>query len=309
MALQNRGGFSSGTGVAQGQGTGTNQAKSSAIVIDIKDKNLVAGEASVLDPTQKDIAFSFGALPPKGYYDLKMFLAKDGLTLHNNDSNGQFSHYAANLETKIVNSHEGDWDKITVFATVTTKIGRGKAISTMAAIFIKMGFKFKDNRVTPLSQVQHLAAGLKQEPIIKQNLIDWQGSYKKDDGSYENLFLTMEDFPQNEDGTFQSNCVVTLRDGSRKEIQARLRVVEWGDSKRELQAPLQTGVPVVNKQVVNGTPAPNLTPAATNVVAGTVAGTVSTNNVESEVGTRITGTDVASNVSEDDSEFDLQLGD
>src|SRR5476651_2464709 len=104
------------------------------------DELLVDGPEVEIDPEED--AWSFAAPPPRGVYDMKLFKAKDGLqcgwTKEGDDST---LFVTCKLECKLVNSKDEEYDGQMVFASVNTKVWRGKHISKMAGLIVKAGYK------------------------------------------------------------------------------------------------------------------------------------------------------------------------
>ncbi len=156
------------------------------------------GEAAKMDYTED--AWSYGA-PPKGeeIYRFKLFLDKDGIKQGLEDQKDPKSvYYQCNLICKIV---EGEYEGVPVYCKVSTKIYRGKNISTMAGLIAKMVTdpSKMPNPVTPKSLAVLLAKLMAKEPIVKGEL-DWRGAYQYKDkvtgkDEWENIFRHYREFP------------------------------------------------------------------------------------------------------------------
>ena len=191
------------------------------------DSSLPKGESRKLDSTQANDAWSFGAPPDKGRYDLRPSLGKDGLSVDETDPTEP--HYLFSIESRIV-SDDKDVDNIPVFSYLSTKIGRGKDISTAAAFLVKLGFKLP-NEANDLTIAQMLLTALKKEKVLRSNLVDWKTGYRdpKND-RWVNVFSSQENFPKDGDGTYKHKFTHTQ---SGNELTAQLYVAEWGDVKAE----------------------------------------------------------------------------
>ena len=67
----------------------------------------------------------------------------------------------------------------TVYATVSTRIGRGKTISTAAGLLVKLGYKLDPNKeYTDLQMAKNVVIALKKEPIIPNNWLDWKATIR-----------------------------------------------------------------------------------------------------------------------------------
>lgn len=189
---------------------------------------LVDGEALDLDLTQD--AWEFGAPPPRGVYEVKLFIGKDGWKSGTIDPKDPKSVYVqCDLEGKIT---DREYEGQVVFTRVNTRVFRGKNISTMAGLLVKMGhgpaLEKARGKLTPKNLSILLDKAIKQEKPIKCEL-DWQGQYKwmDDKGKevYESVHRHYDDFPNLEDGSGKKHIytIQTKNHGS-QEIRARLQV-------------------------------------------------------------------------------------
>lgn len=245
MAIVNR---NKGTTSMDNQSQSTTDTKSGKVV-DIFDKNLQTprGDKKKLDSSQADEAWGFGAPPPKGYYDIKPMPSKDCFRYQE-----EYGYYSANLECRIV-SEDKDFDNIPIFATVTTKLGRGKNISTMGALIVKLGFKLPEE-IDDLGLCQLLATALKKEHVLKGNLLDWRGGYKKENGDWQNVFSTMTQFPQLADHNYNFEPMVTKAGGAKEPIRAQVQVVEFGDYNVEKARARMKDISSSQSQATSGKP-------------------------------------------------------
>lgn len=218
--------------------------------VDLSDASLKQGKKSKLDPTED--AWSRTAPPPKGEdYTLKIFLAKDGMKqglIDKNDADSIF--YEAELECKTV-SENPDIDNFTVFGRVSTKIGRGKNISTMAGLINKMGYKLPEE-ATPLQLAKMLKAAIAKSPILYDCHLDWSGWSKNDN---KVVCSSMDDFPQDEEGNPVHQFKISNKDGGKEEITASLKIRVWGNKRKGVTGSVggSTGASKTAKQVVEDT--------------------------------------------------------
>lgn len=249
------------------------------------------GASSQLDLTED--AWEFGAPPPRGLYNLKLFPAKECCKWGLADAKDQNSiYYVVNIEAKIV-SDNPDHEGIPVFCGVTTRIFRGKSISTAAGLVVKMGYKVQ-NPITDKQLAQLCEKALKQEKIVKTEL-DWRGSYsfkdpKTGQDTWENVFNHYEEFPPDPEkpGTRKHLVTVANKVGGVAEVRAQLRVVRFfgkddklptfADGNLLVSAPrsvLQPPAPVQTPQFVQPQPVAQpafVTPQAVNAAPSVPSG-------------------------------------
>jgi hypothetical protein len=190
---------------------------------------LIEGEAVKMDYTED--AWSYGAPPPFGVYDFKLFLDKDGIKMSQEDPKNDKSVYIQfSLIGKIVG---GDFDGVPCYSRVNTRIFRGKDISTMAGLLSKL---VKDpnlipNPITPRKLAGLLEQVLKKEPIVKGEL-DWRGSYSYKDKDtnkdvYENVYRHYSEFPddpENKGQKIHSIMVNNVHTGGKVEVRAMTQI-------------------------------------------------------------------------------------
>jgi hypothetical protein len=180
------------------------------------------GELVVLDPTED--AWEYGAPPPKGVYALKLFAAKDGIMMYQDNRDPKIVNFSISMEAKVTD--DGEYKDAVVFPRVSTKVGRGKHISTAAGLIVKAGFNLPKDGITPKKLAMMVEALLKKEPIVKGE-IDWQGSYKyqdkKGNDAYQSVFNSYEEFPP--DGQGGRKYIVMVNNahvpGAQVEVRAR----------------------------------------------------------------------------------------
>lgn len=188
------------------------------------------GTSSQLDLTED--AWQFGAPPPRGIYDLKLFPAKECVKWGLQDPKDKNSiYYLIQMECKVVSDNE-DYDGVPVFGNVSTRIFRGKSISTAAGLLVKLSYKV-DNPITDKKLAMMTELALKKERVIKSEL-DWRGAYSYKDAKtgqdvWENVFNHYEEFPQDPDkpGTRKHIVTVANKVGGVAEVRAQLRIVRF----------------------------------------------------------------------------------
>ena len=204
-------------------------------VVDIFAADAPKGKTSEIN-VEED-AWERIAPPPMGRYSLQLFLGENTPTLNEDEKTGEFVSYSIAITAKVINHSVEEYNGATCFPNfpVTTKIGRGKSISTAAGLLVKLGYDkvFKPGvAYSDLSIAQALVKALKKEPIIANNLCDWKASYaqekKNGQTQYVNVALTMDDFPKDANGEPEHIYKVTKRDGSLDELPARFFIKEWG---------------------------------------------------------------------------------
>lgn len=205
-----------------------NVERVAAKTVDLSDTSLPEGAKSKLDPNQD--AWEYPAPIPRGVYNLRLHLGDAGFKSYQTDEdNPDTVVYSANLECK-VESDDKDANGATVFERVNTRIGRGKDISTMAALLVLCGAKIeKGKETTPLKVARALDKLLKKDPtpLIKGCLLDWRGARQLADGSWEDVFRSMVDFPKDSQGRYQHTVAVSKQGGGKDEVRARLFVKKW----------------------------------------------------------------------------------
>ena len=212
----------------------------------MQDKSLPTGEVHKLD-TSED-AWAFSAPPKAGAFELKLFLAKEGVKCYDDDKDKE-PGYGIAMEAKIVNSPNGEFDGVVVFPRVATFLGRGKNISTAAGLIHKLGFKVPEE-AHQLKIAQLLVQALKREPVTKVEL-DWRGYSKIEK---RNVFRNMEAFPKDKDGEPMHIVDYKASNGQIEEIRANLDVVHWYGKGEEVKAkgPGHTGAKSAAAGAVKG---------------------------------------------------------
>lgn len=210
--------------------TNEEDSKKKGIVIDPSNlANAPSGVKVKLD--LEEDAWAASVLPPHDRYNLRPTLAKNGLIWNPVSEKHAVAHYAVNLEMRIV-SDDLDVHNYPVFMTVTTKLGRGRKISTCAGMIKKLGFK-PPEEMDDKMQAMMLIDALKKEKMVVGE-VDWRASYQEVDGKWKNVCSTMYDFPKEEDGTYRSQFRIHNSKGTPEEIKAQLQVKHvW--SKKEFK--------------------------------------------------------------------------
>lgn len=192
-------------------------------VVDIlQDKTLPAGEKRKHDVTED--AWEFSAPPPAGRYTVKLHPAKDAVTIYDTDRQGNAMNpiYSIAIEGEIVNSPNGEYDKVRVFPRVSTAVGRGKNISTAAGLIHKLGYKLPEEIEDRALAVLVMKA-LMKEPTCDVE-IDWQG-YSKEDKRV--AYRGMHKFPQDSQGQPMHIVEYMTKAKQTEDIRASLEVVHW----------------------------------------------------------------------------------
>ena len=196
------------------------------------------GEVVSLDLTED--AWEYGAPPPgEQVYQVKLFLDKDGILQgYEDEKNPKTVYFQFNLICKIV---EGEFDGTPVYTRVTTRIWRGKNISTMAGLIVKLGFKIPD-KLSPKQQALYMQAALKKEPLVKFEM-DWRGAYvykdPKGEDAYENVFRHYRDFPEDKENPGTRLHVVSVtnkHNGGMSEVRAQTQIGRFYGVKEEVKA-------------------------------------------------------------------------
>jgi hypothetical protein len=201
------------------------------------------GPASTLDLNED--AWEYGAPPPHDVYSFKLFPGKECFSYVRSNPKDPKSDIiiTAVMEAK-VQSDNPEYDGSVVFTRVSTRLGRGKNISTMAGLLVKLGYgehlkkDMQAGKLTPKRLAQILEAALKKEPVCKGEL-DWRGAYSitntRGDEEWVNKFNHYEDFPDNPDGEGKLHiCQVKGKDGENHEIRAQAQITRWFGKNEEI---------------------------------------------------------------------------
>jgi hypothetical protein len=164
---------------------------------------------------------------------------------------------------------EGEFEGIPVYTNVNTRVYRGKNISTMAGLVVKMGFKIPET-LSPRKLALYMEAALRKEPVVKGKL-DWRGAYSftntKGETEYENVYRHYKDFPEDPDNTGVRQHVVQVtnkHNGGMAEVRAQTQISEFfsktdvipvkGDKKLVSAPRLVAKVAEVPELVMSSTP-------------------------------------------------------
>ncbi len=187
--------------------------------IDINDSSLPEGKEEKINPNAD--AWERACPPPDGTYHLKLHEAKIPYQLGETDKGDKY--YVANLECKIIDSPNGSYDGVTVFGKVSSYIGVGKEISTMAGLIRKMGPIKIPEAVSHLAILKLLKKCLAQEPTLWCEM-EWK-AWDMPKGEW--IKQGMKTFPKLEDGKYKH----IVRDSKGSEVVAKLKPMRWFGNK------------------------------------------------------------------------------
>lgn len=224
------------------------QAGSDRKVIDVFATGAATGKATKLNPEED--AWERTTPPPYGRYNLQLFPG-DPLVTQNDNKKGEFESYSISIMCKVVS--ENDSNDAICFATVTTRIGRGKEISTAAGLLVKLGYKLDPTKeYTDLQIAQFMVKALKKEPTIANNLCDWKLNYEypQDSGRWVSVCKTYDEFPVDSDGNRVNEVIYTRRDGTRDGGFAKFFVKEWGGKGSKVETTVAVEEPMAKKPFV-----------------------------------------------------------
>jgi hypothetical protein len=180
--------------------------------IDINDTSLPEGKEETINPSAD--AWERACPPPDGVYLVKLHEAKTAYQ-QGKTEDGEF-YYVANIECRIQENEE--WKDVIIFGKVSTYIGAGKEISTMAGLIVKFGVKIQPN-VTHLALVKLLKKVLAKEPKLYV-----EGEWKAwDMPAGQWIKQGMKTFPKLDAGGY--NHVV--RDSKGGIVTAKWKPVKW----------------------------------------------------------------------------------
>lgn len=210
-------------------------------IVDEKDKR---PEPILVDPFAGDIdalaeeqidreadAYESVKPPRARRYNLKIVLAKNGVTLNQTQDGDKY--YQAKLELYIVDAKNPEDNGAMVDSVVSTYMGRGKKINTMAYLMLKTGYpaaKMPDT-IDHGTLLRKFAKWFQNgDKVAKDCLCDWQAWSKL---KQQNVFMTEKDFPIDSDG--EPNHIVMKswgKEGS-EELIGRLKRKDWGPTGKE----------------------------------------------------------------------------
>ena len=196
------------------------KGKSEGIVVDVlQDKTLPTGERRKHDITED--AWAYSAPPPTGRYKIKLHPGDKPVTKWDSED-GRPPIYNIAIEGEIVESKDGEYDKVRVFPRVSTAVGRGKGISTAAGLIVKLGYKLPDE-IDDLSLARLVLKAIMKEPMTDVE-IDWQ-AYSKEDKRV--VYRGMHKFPQDANGEPMHVVDYMTKARVMEEIKANLDVTHW----------------------------------------------------------------------------------
>jgi len=203
--------------------TQTKDAKDTGLVIDIsKLASAPRGIKNKLNPD--DDAWAMSAPPAHDIYCLKPVLAKNGVKFYKADGNKP-EYYSINIEHRIIAESDPDVHQYPVFQPLTTRLGRGKQISTAAGFIKKLGFKVP-TEADDLEIVTMLVEVLRAEKVLFGE-VDWRASFLDPDGQWKNVCSTAMDFPKDpETGERLHRMRMTNSKGTPVEVTAQLTIAK-----------------------------------------------------------------------------------
>lgn len=206
------------------ESTRSGDAKNGRVVDIFTEKGLYTGVKHKLN--KEDDAFTFSAPPEKGRYQIKVLPAKDFVSLKHVDPDDENSdqYYSLAMECPVLDA-AGTSLGAMVFPTVTTRIQRGKDISTAAGLVVKLGYKIPEED-DEFGIAKLCAKVVKAEKTTWVEL-DWTGWSKE---LKKQVYNTMTDFPVGEDGKHEHIVQYRLpreKGGGTEEIKASLKVKYW----------------------------------------------------------------------------------
>lgn len=202
------------------------------------------GEESILDFEQD--AFASVAPPPPGRYKVKLSFGKDSpmmKTLFDKTTKKPIRQYfAASIECEIISSDE-DINGAKVFTNVSTLLGRGRGISTMAGLMVRGNKRPSSNKLSDKALTQEFYKWIESHPVMDCD-VEWQLSYAKQDRKgntvYINKYTKYSQFPiDSETGKKQFVFDIKISDDEIVKAYARLNVINWGsktNDKKVLQS-------------------------------------------------------------------------
>lgn len=192
-----------------------------------KLKQLPRGAATPIDT--KDDPWEAGK-PPYGWFLVKLYPATNdpylmGYREYNEDKTPKESTvwYMTNNELRIQNK-DSEFVGASVFARLSTMVGWGNSISTMAAVIARSKWADKlKPEMAPAEVVALFTAIQKREPAFWV-FVDWKG-YSSEDK--KNVFPTYDTFPNDGKGGKHNLVIRTAKNGIQEQIRARAEVTAW----------------------------------------------------------------------------------
>lgn len=218
--------------------------------------------------------------PPAGYFTLVPAITKDGIKgIERTESVPESMFFKINLELKIQHT-DREINGSTLFANVSTYIGRGKELSTALGIILKSNKRPKQlpNPISDVEQVILINKWLKNQPLL-YGYCDWQAWSKE---QQKVVRKGMENFPQDEEGKYSGTIEVEgesitatmkvvnfVTPGEYKKVQEELAVSGKGVTEEDI--PVEVEVEEKPKQVVKAAEVKK-TPSETELSARSTAG-------------------------------------
>ncbi len=204
------------------------------------------GDAVGLDYAEDP--FSYAAPPPgEQIYKFKLFPDKEVLKSGLEDPKNPKSIYIMiNMLAKII---EGEHEGAFVYHSVSTRVFRGRNISTMMGLLVRL---LKDpsklpTNLTPKQQATYFMQLLGKEPVIRGEL-DWQGQYsyvdKSGETKYERVFKSYSAFPNDPEGGKKHEVDVANKyTGGTSTVIARTKITRFLGANEEAPKKKTLGVP------------------------------------------------------------------
>lgn len=180
-----------------------------------------------------DDAWAISAPPQHDIYCLKPVLAKQGLRLFDKGMVDSYKRvveipfYTINVEHRIIAESDPDVHMWPTFQNLSTKLGRGKHISTAAGFIKKMGFAVPQE-ADDLEIVTMLVEILKKEKVLFGE-VDWRASFNDPDPKvgWQNVCNSASDFPKDPaTGERLHRIRVTNSKGTPVEVPAQIQVTK-----------------------------------------------------------------------------------
>lgn len=236
---------------------GQDQPKTSIQPVDIFSKNLPEGNTRMLDLSEDWQARA--DVPPAGTYRVKLFEARQEPVVMGKTQQGDV-FYSVNMEARLQSDDER-YNGYPIDVRASTMPYRGKTKSPIVGILEACGFKLKSNQVTDLMVTQTLVKHLKTEPVVWVD-IEWGARAQNGKGEWVAAARKMADFPLKDGvlGEHESTATITLPDGTRKEVNARVSIVHWhgvnAPAQAKGKAPAPAPTPAPAKATAKAKPAP-----------------------------------------------------
>lgn len=252
------------TTVSRGNSASSSDDSKKPVVVDVTSGSLDLGESRKLNVSvDPESAFGAGAPPPKGMYKFKLMpLGKDSVTKRWFSNSDEF-YYSVNVELKVV-SDDKDLDGFSVNTYLSTAIGRGKELSTLAAFIMLCGkdpLKKGESEIADGTLIKRFATYANSAPLVESKLgLDWRASYQAEDETWKNILNRYEDFPEDGKGGRHWECEVTVPGPNGKPVSKDVRAqafINW--RMKETTRNEESTSKTVSKKEVDETPVPQAT--------------------------------------------------